>query len=165
MYYITGDYHLNHENIIKYCNRPFENKKEMDEIIIENHNKTVKKKDIVIFTGDLSLSHNTELIKEKYLKRLNGTLILLKGNHDYWLKEKRDFYQKEIDDQYIVASHYPMRSWNKSYHGSWNLHGHSHGMLKPLKNQLDIGIDNAYNLLGEYRPFSFDEVKQLINLE
>ena len=29
----------------------------------------------------------------------------------------------------IWVNHYPMRSWNKSFHGSWHFYGHVHGRL------------------------------------
>jgi len=50
-----------------------------------------------------------------------------------------------------------MRSWNKSIHGSWNLHGHSHGMLEPLTNQYDVGVDN-----NNYYPVNLDTIRRRI---
>jgi calcineurin-like phosphoesterase family protein len=36
--FFTADEHYLHENIIKFCNRPFANRDEMKEALIENHN-------------------------------------------------------------------------------------------------------------------------------
>ena len=47
MIYFIADTHFNHANIIKYCNRPFENTVEMNEYIIQKWNLVVKEKDIV----------------------------------------------------------------------------------------------------------------------
>ncbi len=77
---------------------------------------------------------------------------------------------------HITLCHYAMRVWNRSHKGSWMLYGHSHSSLDDLNlrnnqeseykiNQyytntktMDVGIDNAFKVLGEYRPFSFDEI-------
>jgi len=32
----------------------------------------------------------------------------------------------------------------------------------PIGNQLDVGVDNAAKLLGEYRPFRLREVLEII---
>lgn len=44
--YVTSDTHFNHENIIKYCKRPYENANKMNESLIKNWNKVVKKEDL-----------------------------------------------------------------------------------------------------------------------
>ena len=41
--FFIADTHFNHDNIIRYCNRPFVTCKEMDRQLIEKWNKVVKK--------------------------------------------------------------------------------------------------------------------------
>lgn len=164
-YYYTGDLHLGHANILKYESNRYkfwQNTREMNEGLIDNWNKTVHGKDIVVHVGDFTFHHKLEFVKDKYISKLKGNIIFVKGNHDYWIKDDKYIYHHTVEGQFIAASHYPMISWNRSIHGSWNLHGHSHGHLQPLKNQLDVGIDNAYLLVDEYRPLSFDEIKEII---
>lgn len=52
MKYFIADMHFNHENIIRYCNRPFENSNEMNEYIIK-WNSVVTENDIVYHLGDV----------------------------------------------------------------------------------------------------------------
>ena len=52
--YFTADTHFNHENILDYCRRPYNNIQEMNEALVENWNKTVKKEDTVYHLGDFS---------------------------------------------------------------------------------------------------------------
>ena len=51
-----------------------------------------------------------------------------------------------------------MRTWLASHYGAKNLYAHSHGTLPPYENSMDVGVDMAFRLLGEYRPFSLEEV-------
>ena len=39
--FFTSDTHFGHANIIRLCNRPFQNVEEMNEVLIENWNKVV----------------------------------------------------------------------------------------------------------------------------
>ena len=78
--FIISDTHFNHANIIKYCNRPFKDTKEMYEAMIKNWNETASNNDIVIHLGDFGLG-NKEYIAS-IIKRLNGKKILIMGNHD-----------------------------------------------------------------------------------
>lgn len=47
----------------------------------------------------------------------------------------------EVDGHRLVLCHYPFRSWNGQHKRALNLHGHSHGRLKPLLRQYDVGVD------------------------
>ena len=46
-----------------------------------------------------------------------------------------------VEGTALVLCHYPFRTWNKMGRGVVNLHGHSHGRLKPMPRQHDVGVD------------------------
>jgi calcineurin-like phosphoesterase family protein len=52
-----------------------------------------------------------------------------------------------------------MRVWNRSYHETWHLHGHSHGDLPdiPTSLSMDVGVDTH-----DFRPWHFDEINLLM---
>lgn len=53
--YLASDLHLNHENIIKYCDRPLDDVAEMNRRLIDNRNEEVGS-DVGLFSrGDLGL--------------------------------------------------------------------------------------------------------------
>ena len=79
--FVISDTHLNHTNIIKYCNRPFSSVEEMNKAIIDNWNNTVGPDDYVYMLGDFCLG-GVETVKE-LCSQLNGHKILIKGNHDH----------------------------------------------------------------------------------
>lgn len=77
--FFTSDWHLGHENAIKYDKRPFKDCAEMAETLVRRFNATVPEDGTTYFLGDMG--NKTEDIS-KVIKRLNGTKILILGNHD-----------------------------------------------------------------------------------
>lgn len=160
--WFTSDTHFRHANIIKYCNRPFESVKEMDETLIENWNKVVGPKDTVWHLGDFMFERRSPDKIKEYADRLNGKIHLILGNHDQFhlcrgagcfesINEQR---QIKHEGQKITLNHYSMRVWNCSHHGAWQLYGHSHGSLPDIGGlTFDVGVDAQ-----EYRPVHFDEI-------
>lgn len=156
MYFFTADEHYGHENIIKYCDRPFSSVEEMDEELIKRHNETVGPGDVVVHGGDFTLKKSPEA--EAYVERLNGQHIFIRGSHDYWLKSKGpEIWEKTIDRQHVVVCHYAMRVWPRSHYNSWQLFGHSHGNLEPVGKQWDIGVD-----VNDFRPLSIEQLKEIM---
>lgn len=173
--FFTSDLHLSHKNIIKYCNRPFNHLKEMDEAIIDNWNSCVGDNDIIFILGDFCFGAKTTWVR--YLEKLNGKKYLIQGNHDKNIPEDKFIKVTpmmnilikgdiEIDDgQRITLCHYPMLSWYQSHRGSWNLFGHVHGGLsnkgldesRITPNQLDVGVD-----VHDFTPISYEKVKEII---
>ena len=52
-----------------------------------------------------------------------------------------DYAEIELEGTRLVLCHYPLRAWRGQGRGWWQLHGHSHGRLKPLTRQRDVGVD------------------------
>ena len=77
--FFTSDWHIGHENSIKYDNRPFETLDEMHEALISRYNSTVPESGVCYFLGDIG--NSTEGVR-KVMSRLNGTKVLCLGNHD-----------------------------------------------------------------------------------
>ena len=81
--YCIADPHLNHFNIIRYCDRPFKGVKDMQQYIIKSWNETVKEDtDIVYIVGDLWMGKDRVPTLEKILNQVKGRKILILGNHD-----------------------------------------------------------------------------------
>jgi calcineurin-like phosphoesterase family protein len=152
-YWFVADEHYDHTAIIKYCNRPFDTVGEMNQIIIDNHNSVVSKEDVVIHAGDFTWGNATRA--KELIKQLSGNHVFLRGSHDKWLpRSYHEIWEKRIDKQVIVVCHYAMRVWPRSHYNSWQLHGHSHGRLKSIGKQYDVGVDN-----NNFYPVSSDAVK------
>lgn len=161
--FFSSDYHLGHSNVIKYDKRPFSTVEEMDETIINNHNKVINPDDEFYFLGDFSFDKSKT---EWYLSRLNGKKYFIKGNHDnrHTIKLYKQYgtYLGNMEEinvcgQKITLCHYAMKVWNRSHHGSLHLYGHSHHSLPddPNSLSLDVGINGKDYY---YTPLSFDQV-------
>lgn len=145
MRFYIADLHFFHAAMNdKMDNRGFSSVEEMNEHIIAKWNKRVKKKDEVVILGDLSWG-NVEMTNE-LIKRLNGKLYLIQGNHDLFV-HKRDAnlerfvwvkHYAEMSDngRKVVLCHYPIICYNGQYHfdskgnpRTYMLYGHVHDTM------------------------------------
>ena len=78
--FLTSDTHFGHDREFLWGPRGFTSSREHDEAIIKNWNEVVGPDDIVYHCGDLMLGDNAYGIE--CVKRLNGTIKLIRGNHD-----------------------------------------------------------------------------------
>ncbi len=156
----TADTHFGHDNIIKYCDRPFKDAGHMDVELIANWNEAVGPDQVVFHLGDFTFHGKRNV--PNLLNRLNGEVILIQGNHDKTntlrhFKDVHDLAEVVVEDQRIVMCHYAMQRWNHSFRGSWHIYGHSHGTLAPNwgRKTCDIGVDS-----WGYKPVSFHQLKK-----
>ena len=169
--FFTSDLHFNHKNIIKFCNRPYENIDEMNNGIIDNWNSVVPKDGIVLLLGDVSWKGKNET--EHLLDQLNGTVYFIEGNHDpEWVsKHYENSYDTLLvkltdnEDGYeydLHLSHYPLLEWYRSQNGGIHLHGHCHGSNDVIDStnyqRLDVGLDSH-----DMFPISWDKIKTILN--
>ena len=167
MIYYTSDLHFGHNNIIKYCNRPYVDIYDMHKHLIQNWNNKVKDNDDVYILGDFAFQNSNVSIFtiQDILRSLKGKKHLIVGNHDQWVNKQQfnpryfesiDYY-KEIKDggKDIILCHYPIESWNGMEYGSIHLHGHLHDIPTKLDlpNRYNVGCDN-----WNYEPVSLREI-------
>lgn len=180
MVYFTSDTHYGHNNIVgKKVSRwdsgyrIFSSVEEMNDTIIDNINRTVGKDDILYHLGDVTMGNRVANWHE-FFSRINcDNIQLILGNHDpkdqdlfdeiFKLRDISTLREININGQHITVCHFPFASWNNISTGAWMLYGHCHGSYSAKGKILDVGIDNAYKLVGEYRPLSFTEVKEYMD--
>ena len=160
MIFFTADTHFTDPRVLRIDRRPFANLVEHDATLIANWNDVVGPDDEVWHLGDFASSRTTDCFE--LLGRLNGTMHLVIGNNDpepviraeKWASVQH-YAEIKLDDELLILCHYPFRTWNKMGKRSINLHGHSHGRLKPVPRQYDVGVD-PFSL----KPITLEQILQ-----
>jgi calcineurin-like phosphoesterase family protein len=87
------------------------------------------------------------------MRRLNGTKILIQGNHDRktlndpsfrsCFKEVHHYLDITHNGTRVCMFHYPIAEWDQMHRGAVHLHGHLHGGTSGLERYraLDMGMD------------------------
>jgi calcineurin-like phosphoesterase family protein len=179
MIYFTADWHIRHGNVLKHMPlrvAAFGNIDTMNECFLSECNRVVKRNDELRVIGDWIWDANWY---GHYRARLEVRKIhVVGGNHDYRSLSKHVSSYKEIDYPKIDGirfhlCHYPIFSWRgREKAKSIHLYGHSHCRSEAFLNEhfpgrraMDVGIDNAFALLGEWRPFSLDEILAILKID
>lgn len=161
--FVTSDTHFGHKAVIRYMERPFSSVEEMDEELIRRWNAKVPPKGATVYhLGDFSFLPSKKTIE--LIGRLNGTIRLVRGNHDKVVRGEvlrqfdwvKPYYEsKTPEGRKIVMCHYPMVTWNKAHRGAWMLHGHCHGSLTERfkTTRMDVGSDP-----NNLTPLAYEEV-------
>ena len=175
-FYIS-DWHYDHANCIAFDNRPFKTVVEMNEELIKRWNERVGEDDLVYVVGDMFWCKATEAIE--VMDELNGSKILIKGNHDrvkdatFAKKFDAIYNYAEVEDcgQNIVLCHYPMPCFKNHHYGWYHFYGHVHSSFeynmmehqKYLMEQLYEKSCKMYNVGAmmpyiDYTPRTFQEI-------
>ena len=161
--WFTADTHFGHGGALGLFKRPFASVAEMDEAMVARWNERVVPTDDVWHLGDFAVLTNRAVREgraDQMLDQLHGTKRLIVGNNDLdsvralpgWA-EVADYAEVVVEGVALVLCHYAFRSWKNQHKGWWNLHGHSHGALKPLARQRDVGVD-VYG----FAPVTIDQI-------
>lgn len=109
--------------------RGFEDEMQMNGHIVSCWNQVVKKKDLVIILGDVTMEKTAYY---PILNILNGLKTVVLGNHDEpnHVKELLKYVNKvagmiDYKKEYILT-HCPIHPSQLDYRYSYNIHGHVH---------------------------------------
>lgn len=161
--YITSDLHFGHANIMKFCPQSrarFNNDVTyMNEQMVREWNAIVEPEDTVYILGDVAFLPAQKAAE--YMNRLNGSKILVEGNHDRKALTDSAFrssfkeVHKYLDVNYAgtkcVMFHYPIAEWDQMHRGAVHFHGHLHGGVSGLENfrARDMGMDATGSIVVE----------------
>jgi len=177
--WFSSDFHYGHKNITgekvsewKSGFRIFDSTDQMNDTIVNNINNCVKEKDLLFCLGDWSFG-GYENIKKFRDRVVCKSIFLTYGNHDKNIRnhpEHRSLFiycsdsmNIKIENYEFYLHHFSHQVWERHHKGRIHLFGHSHGALEGLGKSMDVGIDMAYKIFGEYRPFSFKEIIDIMN--
>jgi len=159
-----SDAHFDHKNIIKYCNRPFDSTREMNQTLVANWCNSVDDDDTVFFLGDMSYGRDRRRI-DYWLGKLDGKISYIRGNHDTDIINRaiviNSHYGIKYNDYEFLLMHDPRRP--NGYDG-WIIHGDKHNnSLKdhPFINQKNKTVNVCAELI-DYTPLTINRLITLI---
>lgn len=123
------------------------------ERIEKNWNKIVTADDTVVIAGDISWAMNFDELKAdfEFLNNLNGTKIIIKGNHDYWwntLKKMNEFIDENHFDtiKILFNNSYTVDGISVCGSRGWMFEGedeHDEKVLSREVGRLKLSLDSA----------------------
>ncbi len=173
--------------------RDFDTLEEHDNTLVNNINNTVGENDTLFCLGDWSFGAMRKQIvckRREFRDRINcKNIYFVIGNHDRNIRKNTDNVREIFSDVYdylevtfvepytgteqgikafkqkVIMMHYPIRSWNHIRQGSWMLHGHCHSNLPDfvINGNIQKTIDVGFDAHPEFRPFSYSEVKEIMD--
>jgi len=157
--WLYSDPHFGHNNIIKYCNRPFANVNDMNETLLNNYKKVINDKSLVYFLGDISFGRQErkEQIPKWWVEQLPGNIVTyIKGSHDHGIRPTMASYPKNVQKVLLVdyiqvegiifcLTHEPVYVvMEDDPKFDWNIHGHVHNnrsMWNTIKKSINVSVE------------------------
>lgn len=158
--FLFSDLHLDHENIIKYCGRPFADISDMNDVLVRNWNYTVREDDQIYFLGDLVFGKGARK-PEFWLPKLNGVKTFITGSHDPNSVKCKDHVVLSHKGHEFLLVHDPDDlpiKWE-----GWIIHGHKHNnnlRKYPFINGERRTINVSAEVLN-YKPICIDDILAL----
>ena len=166
--FLISDTHFGHRPMYEYIHtdgkrvrREYSSVEEGDEDMVSKWNSVVGPKDKVYHLGDVFINR----VARHILDRLNGTKVLIKGNHDIfglndylpYFKDIRAYHRLD----YFLLSHIPVHTESLEKI-KLNIHGHLH---RNIVFQNDIPDPRYFSVCVErigYTPIEFSEITKTI---
>lgn len=155
--FITSDMHFGHDREFIWKARGFTSVNEMNEVYVARWNATVNPEDEVYVLGDLILGDKSNI---EYVKRLNGCLHIVLGNHDTATRQKMYAELPNVVEiawaikldyrkYHFIMSHFPMLTGNLEKESlkqmTLNLYGHTHqtsNFYNDMPFMYHVGVDS-----------------------
>ena len=165
--WVISDHHFSHDNILNFKTkdgvkvRDFKDVEEMNSVMIERHNETVKPHDIVYFLGDVGFNRESLDI---ILPKLHGRKRIILGNHDLF---KPSFYEKHFQKVMVswralrgdvIFSHHPLLIGDTGDRIKAVVHGHIHRSHIMDGDKLDYRYFNTCVEVMDYHPIHVEEI-------
>lgn len=139
---------------------------EMNQILIENWNRTVSNDDIVFFVGDLGHFANDDDLRY-WLERLNGRIVFIEGNHDSPDRyvngvHTHQYYILSQGNREFCCAHRPENA--PQFWDGWVIHGHHHNNHPeryPFFNSQKERVNVSCELI-DYEPIRVSEAVDYI---
>lgn len=183
--FFTSDLHICHNKDFIYQNRGFNSIEEHNKALVRNWNETVSPEDTVYVMGDMIMGDNRHEALD-YIKQLNGTIVMVRGNHDTdskfkdYLNECPNIDKDSVNNEYVKVlkigkrcyylSHYPTIIGDILFENKKQrlpvtvcLHGHTHS--KDRFEFIEYGCYNVGLDAHDMRPVSLDEVREDVHNE
>lgn len=156
--FISSDWHFNHDREFIYKPRGFNSVEEMNEEIVARHNKIVAQDDEVYVLGDLMLGDNE--VGAEYIKRMNGRLHIVLGNHCTFVREGiyrtlpnvvevKEAIRLKYGKYHFFLTHFPCMTGNLEKESltqtTCNLYGHTHqrtNFYNDIPFMYHVGVDS-----------------------
>ena len=163
--YFTSDLHFGHDREFIWKVRGYDSVEHMNTRQVEKWNAIVDSDDDVYVLGDVMLGDPKNI---EYVRRLNGEIHIVLGNHDTLTQEQ--MYRElpnvvevaeigirlKYKKYHFVLTHYPMLTGNLEKESlkqmSLNLYGHTHQLTNfyndmPFMYHVGVDSHNGYPVL------------------
>lgn len=172
--WFTSDHHFGHENIIRYCGRPYRTVGEMNSDMARRWNDLVAPPDIVYYLGDFAMG--PPVAWSAFRRKVHGQLALIRGNHDRaadYMIETVGFVESHenvvvvVDGVRLWLNHYPLpHESDADQRGRRGLVrpdppepydialcGHVHQTWKLREGVINVGVD-----VWDFKPISLADI-------
>lgn len=168
--WFTSDWHLGHQNIIEFCDRPFSDIYEMSATLMARYMQSVAPDDDVYFLGDMAMGRVQDGLDT--IAYLPGNKFLVPGNHDKVWKGRGKWenwvpaYEEagftilngqeviNIGEIPVLLCHFPYAGVSKGHgyddkfsgvrptdNGGWLVCGHVHQNWTVKNRMINVGVD------------------------
>ncbi len=171
--FFTSDTHFGHKAVIDYCSRPYRTADGQLDVVAMNRELTLRwnarvgPRDTVYHLGDFAMGPRKDLAG--YRKKLNGRIILIRGNHDRsatamleaGFDEVHNSLIYSVADFDVLLAHKPDLSQNEAMAAGlgvtirckYMLCGHVHDAWARQGNIINVGVD-----VRQYEPKTLEEL-------